>query len=351
MAEEYTGWKLFDKIIIVAKPRFNYNYETRETETLGDCQGYLVDPKNKKQLETAISWATTYDYHYEIDEKGNKKCIDKTAIMPEQFTYDNDGFELELYNSADGSSQGGKLSFWNCWITAPDGKRFLIGIAADLLLDILRSSTVINGKVQDKLMFARCQGGVGMLSKSMDSYKNAIKDMTIKKDMSRGRTSKHKVGYVYQTATEQNVYLGKFYRWYEPIYQNSYDSYGRKKIIGFKKLDKPIEKVFFPNYWGNKTKVSDYDIYLWQSRDKAPARKETNIVLEVDITMDEIVKKCEEYHFWQGYNTWLEERGRGYNYSRSINPDAIGLSASNTEYTMPQKLRSALYDWGYKVED
>ncbi len=348
MAKEYTGWKLFDEVIIVAKPRHSYNYKTGETETLKDCQGYLVDPSNKKQLENAISWATTYDYEYKTDENGKRICTGRTPILPEQFTYDNDGFELELHTSAGGSSQGGKLSFWNCWITAPDGKRFLIGIAADLLLDVLKSCTVVNGRVQDKLMFTRCHGGVGMLSKSMDSYKDAVNDETIKKRMSRGKTSKHQVGHVYETATEKNIYFGKFYRWYEPIMEkDGWRSY-YDKCVGFKKLEKPLEFVYFPDYYDNKNKMSDYnDGYMWRCREKAPARRESDIVIELDITMEDIIKKFETHNFWDSYES-SKKVDRPY---RSINAQCIGLSTSNTEYTMPDELRKALIELRYRIED
>ena len=176
MADGYTGWKLFDKVTIVARKILAYDYKTGETTDTGNVQGYLVDPTNKKQLEAARNWGTTYKNIYqEVD--GKLKYVDREIIEPEEYTYDNDGFTLELHNSAEGSSQGGKLSFWNCWITAPDGTKFLIGIAADLLLDVLKNNTVINGVVQEKLLFARRDGGVGMLSKNMNSYQNAIKEL------------------------------------------------------------------------------------------------------------------------------------------------------------------------------
>ena len=217
MADGYTGWKLFDKVTIVAKKMLAYDYKTGETTDKGNVQGYLVDPTNKKQLEAARNWGTTYKSIYE-EVDGKRQFVDKEIIEPDEYTYDNDGFTLELHNSAEGSSQGGKLSFWNCWITAPDGNRFLIGIAADLLLDVLKSNTVINGVVQNKLMFARCHGGVGMLSKSMNSYKDAVKDECIKKKMSSGKTKKLFPGHIYETMTEQNIYVGKMYQWYEEVW-------------------------------------------------------------------------------------------------------------------------------------
>lgn len=349
MADGYTGWKLFDKVTIVAKRMLTYDYKTGDTIDTGDVQGYLVDPTNKKQLETARSWGTRNEYIYGQDENGRTILTDTIVHKPEEYTYDNDGFTLALHNSAGGSSQGGKLSFWNCWITAPDGHKFLIGIAADLLLDVLKSTTVVNGVVQDKLMFARCNGGVGMLSKSMDSYKNAVNDMTIKNKMSKGRTSKHQIGHVYETTTEKNIYFGKFYRWYEPIMEksNGWRSY-YDKCVGFKRLEKPVEYIYFPVYYDGKNKMSDYNEgYMWQCREKAPARREAEITIELDITMDDVIKKFETYNFWDSYER-NKKRDRFY---RSINDGCIGLSTNGTEYTMPVELRNALVELGYRIED
>ena len=349
MASDYTGWKLFDKVTIVAKKMFAYNYETHTNYDTGDVQGYLVDPSNKKQLENARSWGTRKEYVYGTDESGRRIVAEEITHKPAEYTYDNDGFTLELHSSAGGSSQGGKLSFWNCWITAPDGNKFLIGIAADLLLDVLKSSTVVNGVVQDKLMFARHSGGVGMLNKSMDSYKNAVNDMAIKKTMSKGKTSKHQVGHVYVTATEQNIYVGKFYRWYEPIYEK-YDGWRnyRDKLVGFKRLEKPAEYFFFPNYDDGKNKMSYYNEgYMWCCREKLPARREADITIEQDITMNDVIVKFEEHNFWQSYEINKKRDG----IYRSINSDCIGLSTSGTEYIMSDKLRNALIELGYRIED
>lgn len=63
MDKRYNGWKMLDKIIIVKTAKNHYKY--------GCPQGYIVEPNNKKQLESAKNWGgmTTY----EKDENGN--CI------------------------------------------------------------------------------------------------------------------------------------------------------------------------------------------------------------------------------------------------------------------------------------
>ena len=347
MADGYTGWKLFDKVTIVAKKMLAYDYKTGETTDTGNVQGYLVDPTNKKQLEAARNWGTTYKSIYE-EVDGKRQFVDKEIIEPDEYTYDNDGFTLELHNSAGGSSQGGKLSFWNCWITAPDGHRFLIGIAADLLLDVLKSSTVINGVVQDKLMFARCNGGVGMLSKSMDSYKNAVNDMAIKKKMSSGKTKKVIPGHIYETTTEQNIYVGKMYQWYEEVRDKSQVDYWHRygKLIGFKRLEKPREFIFYPSYSEGKDKLSDYSAWTWQCRNSAPARRDSGKTIEMDISMDEVVKMFEENNIHSYHRDWSTGKG----YAMNIATDCVGLSASDDpSYTLPEEVRKVLKDYGLVV--
>ena len=347
MADGYTGWKLFDKVTIVAKKMLAYDYKTGETTDTGNVQGYLVDPTNKKQLEAARNWGTTYKSIYE-EVDGKRQFVDKEIIEPDEYTYDNDGFTLELHNSAEGSSQGGKLSFWNCWITAPDGHRFLIGIAADLLLDVLKSSTVINGVVQDKLMFARCNGGVGMLSKSMDSYKNAVNDMAIKKKMSSGKTKKVIPGHIYETTTEQNIYVGKMYQWYEEVRDKRQVDYWHRygKLIGFKRLEKPREFIFYPSYSEGKDKLSDYSAWTWQCRNSAPARRDSGKTIEMDISMDEVVKMFEENNIHSYHRDWSTGKG----YAMNIATDCVGLSASDDpSYTLPEEVRKVLKDYGLVI--
>ena len=354
MADNYTGWKLFDKVTIVAKPRKSYNYRTGETETLENCQGYVVDPSNKKQLENAIKWATTYEYTYEEDENGNKKCTGSIAVPPEQFTYDNDGFELELYKSADGSSQGGKLSFWNCWITATDGRRFLIGIAADLLLDVLKSSTVVNGVVQDKLMFARCKGGVGMLSPNMSSYKDALKDEASRKNNSRGKTSKHKIGYVYETLTQKNLYAGDIYRWYEPVYeikpQKYYPYRDAEQLTGFKKLAKPVKLMWFPTYYEDES--IDWHVKHFGAHEletKLPARKE-GIKIDQLPDLQKCIDKIEK-NYEDAYKQRVDVKQRGLSMATYVDTRDIGLSVNSEEYTLPSCILSYVKLLGYNIEE
>ena len=137
---EYTGWTLSDEITLVIKK-----------DTYRDCgypQAYLVNPKDKKQLQRAIEWGTDKKYLY--DENGNSIKDDRgyskyELIEPEIHTIKNEGFTVEFLDSAHGSYQGGKQSFWNCLVYNEDLK-FVIGINSELLLYAIKQSTFTNGR-------------------------------------------------------------------------------------------------------------------------------------------------------------------------------------------------------------
>ena len=352
MADNYKGWKLFDKVTIVAKAITYWDNKAYCWKETGESQGFIVDSTNKKQLETARKWGIIIRYNYEIVD-GKLQCTGSYAITPAEYTYDNKDFTLELSESAEGSSQGGKLSFWNCWITASDGKRFLIGIAADLLLDVLKSTTVINGVVQEPLMFARCKGGVGMLCESMQSYQDALNDESARKNKSKGKTSKHKVGYVYETLTQKNVYLGDFYRWYEPIYGQKKVSYYpyhvAEQLIGFRKLDKPVVVKWFPNYYEDEPVNYYIDHFgAWNLDDKLPARKE-GIQLDELPDRDKAVEKIDD-NFYDAYTTLIEDQKKGIKRSNYVESRHVGLSTNKDEYTLPDATRVYLLELGYIIE-
>ncbi len=353
MSDNYIGWKMFDKVTIVSKQIIHWDYKQGKSIETGEYQGFLVDPKNKKQLDSARQWGTIYNHIYE-EVDGKRVHTDTEIIEPDEFTYDNKGFTLELSEAAEQSSQGGKRSFWNCWITAPDGKKFLIGIAANLLLDVLKSCDVKNGIVQEPLMFARCKGGVGMLSESMNSYKDAVNDEYQRKNKSTGKTTKHKIGYVYETLTQHNLYAGNFYRWYEPVYEEKESNYypyrKANQLVGFKKLDKPVKLMWFPVYYADKSidwHVEHFGSYELET--KLPARKE-GLQMNEHIDLQKCLNKIEKKHV-DAYEEWNRVKSKGLYMSNYIYEDEIGLSLNSEEYTMPQTTRQYVTAHGYWVKD
>lgn len=336
--KDYKGWTLFDNVTIISRDEQDYHKS-------GFPQAYVADSSNKQQLTTGREWGNWSHGSWKTNpETGKEEWVKVTHdYLEEQF--ENEGFTLSLLDCAEQSSQGGKLSFWNCLVTK-DGKGWVIGIAANLLLDVLKNCTVIDGTVQEPLIFARCLGGVGMLSKNMPAYKQAVSDMERKKSMSRGKTSKYELGRVYETTTLQNVYLGTFYQWYEPVEgQDKSKYYYTLTTIGYKKLDKPKVVHMFPAYESQLTNASDYLGRCRSFVDKKPAR----VCLEgaqvnMDLTSEELVEQMVQKHLVD----YITEKKNNHTWYY-IDSDLVGLSASDKEYELLPQVFKLLKDEGYNI--
>lgn len=188
MNAKYSGWSLLKKVKIVYS---NNDYITVNNKKIP--KAYVVDASNKKSLETAISWAAGYS-------NAEAKIIDT----------DNSDFSFTIGRSAMGSTQGGKLSFWMCIMSKKDVPEFSVGINADLLVNVLLQSTFIDGKCQEKVMFARQSAQLGVLHRKMSEYEEALHDEELKSSISKNKTSNWKIGYEYNTVTKSDMLLGYF---------------------------------------------------------------------------------------------------------------------------------------------
>ena len=331
----YKGWHVPERVIIVAKEVREWT-DGKYIKT-NKYQGYVVDANNKDMLASAHNWAawtecvgpydpTTHTYANVIEHNGT------------EFLFENEGFTLELLDSANGSSQGGKLSFWNCKVSK-DGKDFIVGINADYLLEILLNNDFKNGVCQSTLSFARCKGGVGMMNEAMPSYQQFLQDELKRAAMKKGKTKKREPGHLYSTLTGGNVYFSTFYDWYNPVYKDDHRRY-YSDLIGFKKLDKPIVYYWQPQYNSRFTKKSEYFAanfkYFWLD-DNTPARTDSGIVAEIDISDEELLDKIISDRFGSEAN--------GYIWS------FVGLSLNKDNYTMPDSIRKFIEEKGYKVWD
>lgn len=206
----YTKWTLYDEITLVIKNKLS-KYSSYEYP-----QAYVVDPKDKKQLKNAINWGREKQYLYKdnmgvresiTDENGNLKY---EILEPDVVTLKNSEFNLELLDSANGSCQGGKLSFWNCLISHGDIK-CVVGINADILLEVLLQNDFKHGKCDATFSFARKAGNVGLLNNTMKEYTAALRDMQAKVDINKKKTTKWQKGHNYVTLTIDEMYFGKVY--------------------------------------------------------------------------------------------------------------------------------------------
>jgi len=186
MEKEYKGIKIYDNVIIVQRDKIRgeqYN------------AGYVVEPGNEKMLNTANDWATTYK-----QKKQNAT----------QYEYSNGNFTLALYEAAEYSSFSGKLSFWNCLITAPDGKEFLIGINASILINLMKATTFVNGVCSEKVYLGRIKGNqVGAFVPAMDEFAQAEEDKKIRAGSKN--TDYKQFDVIIDLRNKKELYLGEIY--------------------------------------------------------------------------------------------------------------------------------------------
>ncbi len=247
-------YKLLDNIMLVCRDEDHY----KSTDAL---QAYLVDPSNKKQLESARTWATWTEYGPRVKTPSDKWEYEWTKKHePLELTFGNQFFKLELLDCAGGSSQGGKLSFWNC-VVSKDDKRFKIGINSDMLLELLKNATFVKGVCQDDLLFVTDNGRVGMCAAGSQVHKDAIKDMELKAEAKKNAVSKFAFGDIITTPTLREVYLGTITQYYtfDPG-NNSQYNYSRiyYRDCTITKLAKPITYHVFDGAYDNKSKISEY---------------------------------------------------------------------------------------------
>ena len=159
-----------------------------------DNMGYVCDSNNKKQKESAFAWANTRGH------------------SPAKQEIPNCDFHLSIVNSANTSYvTGGKLSFWTCYIEKEGYTPFYVGINSDILCELIKYSTFINGKCDMLVSFCRVNGQVGVYHAKMPLYEQ-IKEYTNRKKsiITAKKTNNYIVGHKYSTQTKSDVYLGYF---------------------------------------------------------------------------------------------------------------------------------------------
>lgn len=298
---DYQGYKLLDQIMLVCRDEAEHE-DSCGVNRSGCYQAYLVDPANKKQLESARYWAkwTEYGPSFKNEETGKWDREYEIKHEPVEFTFENNGFELELKDCAGGSSQGGKLSFWNCLVTK-DNKTFMIGINSDMLLDLLKNASFDKGKCQSPLIFITQKGKVGMTVKDSETYQQCVKDRELMNTLKKTQTSKFSFGDLVNTATINDVYLGTITKYYEfdPGERNAsyrYMNYFDIRECTITKLKKPVTYHLFESMYKTKALseiLEHYDSSMYSYPDiKKTCPKRT---ITGKIEMD-----CSEEDFKQG---------------------------------------------------
>ena len=272
---DYKGYKLLDKIILVERDMGETVHNSHDYP-----QAYLVDPYSKTQLGSAKRWATWTEYVRD-DQFQVTGTIEHGPTVHE---FENSGFKISFLESASESSQGGKLSFWNC-LVEKDDKKFCIGINSDMLLDVIKESTFVNGVCQERVCCATKKSNCGVVVEGGEAFKDALKDM-IHKDKMKKKTVKYNPGDQLLTVSSTEWYLGEAYVLYEfkTVYQKTGWGYNgnldtfKTKLVRYKEPKKV--HLFVNKPWGLKegeeipyTVGAFFDKRAWfETRDKKPAR-------------------------------------------------------------------------------
>ena len=294
---DYKGYKLIDKIVLVCK-------EPKDDNEI--LQAYLADPNNKKQMESAKNWAEWIEYGPYIPNTGYEW---RKTHNPIEHTFDNKGFEFSLLDCAGGSSQGGKLSFWNC-IVKKDDKIFKIGINSDMLLNVLKEGTFDKGVCKEKVCFVSKGGRCGVVIENGPSYNDAMGDMKLKNSITKSLTTKYHPGDRVITTTIDETYLGKFYRYYKGIDNNERFSWykmndnekARKlKIIKLKKpepvyLFAPNTNWYFDKTLEKASQLINKGSFYISLTNKLPRRSIGDNPIEMDMNHEEIGKLYWDEH-------------------------------------------------------
>ena len=298
----YKGIKIYDKVTIVEKTTVvegGYNWHGRTVN-----QGYVVDSGNTKMLETALKWAKWVwsdqeltNQYWEIRNKFGSssqeaiEALDKCQAAKKEMLgivheYTNGQFEIALDEAAGSSSQGGKLSFWNCVITAPDGNSFLIGINSELLLHLMMTTTLVNGKCQEKVWLGRIGGTqVGVFTEDMEDFKQAKLDEQQRQAV-KSSSSKYNAGDIIKTLTEKELYLGSVYQYYK-IMRPDWPYQGKTKIIIY---EKPQLVHVFRHYYQNWKTESETLSDSYRIKDTKPKRI-VDSHIELDYTANDFINE------------------------------------------------------------
>jgi hypothetical protein len=343
-------YKLLDNIMLVCRDEEHHE----STEAL---QAYLVDPSNKNQLKAAQRWATYTEYgDYVKTESGKWEYTWTKEHKPIEYTFGNQHFRLELLDCAGGSSQGGKLSFWNCIVSKEDQK-FKIGINSEMLLELLKNATFVKGVCQDDLLFVTDNGKVGMCAEGSQIHRDAIKDMELKAASKKNAVSKFSFGDIITTPTLREVYLGTITRYYT-FDQGRNNGYGYYHLnyhdCTITKLAKPITYHVFDSIYGEKTKVSDflndYGTSRWYSYPdikKTCPKRAIEGKLEVDCSeeyfKEELIKKIYDYKAFENYATtsYIRPEDRMLYYFLSKEEFGLGFEPFEIPEDIMYKIKAA----------
>ena len=254
-------WSVPDKIIIIESTQ-NRLYISDE---LSIPKAYVVFGDNKKALENARNWAGRDSIEHNIS---------------------NDiGFTFEIIECAGNSSQGGKLSFWNCRMkNAKENIDVSVGINSQILCLLLQETTFINGFCQGNVIFAKYNGQLGVVCIGTKSYDEAIQSQTNKNNLKTGKTVKWEKGFAYRTQNTSDVWIGDAYK---PITVES--DYFTKITYDLRYIGKKFHVIMQTSF----VDCSNLSIWTWRYNTKFvksfPSRQKDDAVYFSEDQLDKLI--------------------------------------------------------------
>lgn len=267
----YNYWKMMERVGVAVTSQKPEKWRGKE-----QFDGFIFDANDEKSKESAVEWARRYDNRWDKDK-------DTIVHEPNVHIFDNEGFIVTILDSAGGSSQGGRLSFWKCKVEK-DGVEFIVGVNDSILADLIRNSDIEKGKVKQEVMFARRGGQPGFIHKGMEAYEEATADMKKKADMkAMKKTSKWEIGGVYSSITMTDICLGPIWDTMEEVPDPDYRGwYPHTKVVDrekpiqvtawlhIHKSDEPLPETF-EEFMERELKED----YIYFTAGKPPARAKT----------------------------------------------------------------------------
>ena len=260
-------------------------------------QGFVVPEGNDKVLQTAMNWASSMIYPDEGTwEERRDNAIKFDGI---QHKYKNGHFKMRLNQSAGYSYNGGKLSFWNCDIIAPDGKTYLVGINQELLCNLLSNCTLVKGEVQEDLWLGKQQGNTGLYTEDMEDFKQAQLEVQAKEDM-KSKTKKYNPGDLVGTLTKDFIYIGEYIKTKNYSYHYDYSGRSYESRIALHSSDAGVGKKYHLYLERYRVYHSDSFGYRIEVRDKKSSYtiKEPNCMKDISIdTCQKIFEEDKSYYY------------------------------------------------------
>lgn len=200
----YHGWKLMNQIYLYLHSR----------QSNGFLLGEIVDANAPKEIER-MEGKYLEGVHFE------------TALC------ENEGFICSILSSC--------MDKITCLFTK-DTLQFQISFSLSNLFPLIESSVMDHGEIKEPVFFAKKEGRLFVMTKTMKEYEEAKQDMELK-EKAKNRTVRFETGRNYFCLYEDMIYVGNLYLWYEQTDLNPFS--GFPKDYEMRLLDEPMSHHFW----------------------------------------------------------------------------------------------------------